>query len=93
MSTNNTQRIKGLCDDLVRRNRIILSYAKKLDSMNKSLTDLVDLVESGNLEVLDFINYDALKEALDLSTDAKYAVANALNEMEYIDGVVSDFVK
>ena len=87
------QKIKGLCVVLVRSNRIILSYAKKLNSMNKSLTDLIGMLESGDLGVLDFINYDAIKEVLDLSTDAKYAVANALNEMEHIKGVVDDFTE
>lgn len=93
MTSNNIQRIKGLCDDLARRNRIILSYAKRLDSLNKSLTDLLDMVESGNLEVLDIVDSNILEKALDLSTDAKYAVSSALDEMEYIEREVGAFVE
>ena len=87
----NYNRVRDLCDTLARKNRIVLSYAKKLEELNSALTDLLDLSDS-SLAVLDDLNMeDILSRAVDNSDDAKHAVATALDDMEYIarevDGV------
>jgi hypothetical protein len=85
----NYSKVKDLCDDLARKNRIVLSYAKRLEALNSALTNLLDLSDSGRA-VLDDLNMeDILARAIENSDDAKHAVVTALDDMEYIDREVS----
>jgi hypothetical protein len=85
----NYSKVKDLCDDLARKNRIVLSYAKRLEALNSALTDLLNLSDSDRA-VLDDLNMeDILARAIENSDDAKHAVVTALDDMEYIDREVS----
>lgn len=81
----NYNRVRDLCDTLARKNRIVLSYAKRLEALNSAITYLLNLSDADRA-VLDDLNMeDILARAIDNSDDAKRAVATALNDMEYID--------
>ena len=86
----NYSKVKDLCDNLARKNRIVLSYAKRLEALNSALTNLLDLSDSGRA-VLDDLNMeDILARAIENSDVAKHAVVTALDDMEYIDRKVSE---
>ena len=75
--------LASICDDIKRKNRLVLSYAKRLEALNTALDDLLTLEENGDIEELPNIDV-ILEDMYEISDDAKCAVSCALDKMEYI---------